>query len=72
MGKLHIEITIQARQGSGKTHIHKIIREALEKEGYQSISLHPIPKLGMEDRTLIYDEETNINLFTIQKEVSNG
>ena len=71
MGKFNIQITITAGQGEGKTQIHKIIREALEKEGYTSRMLSPIPSLGIEDRDLIYNEETNINLFTIQKEVGN-
>jgi len=65
-----IEITIKATQGSGNTRLHKIIKEALEKEGYKSTSLNPIPELGMEDRSLIYDEDTHIHLITVQMEPS--
>ena len=68
-----IEINIKGVQGSGKTCIWNILREALESNGYKSTRLKPHGKF--EERLLAWNEFHYIEMETEQvngEEVTNG
>lgn len=73
MDKPKVTINIKGVQGSGKTGLWNLLREALENHGYKTTRFYPHGKY--EERLLGWNDFHDITMETEQeekKEVSNG
>lgn len=70
MDKPKVTINIKGAQGSGKTALWKIIKEALENHGYGSTELYPHGKY--EDRLLAWNDFHKISMETEQTKDCDG